>query len=161
MVIEELPSPPLTRKGKEKKGESIWIDPTTTLRQTHNVISDDKLKALSSIPSHKLVSYHVHMLVQVLGESLRLTINYLLKEEKVVMVNSRVELEKAVADFHASGAFGIITFDEFFKGFKLWQRWTMKHLSTTIDYSNLDFEGIDKEMMANERARANEKAGVE
>nr|POE86332.1 hypothetical protein CFP56_41215 [Quercus suber] len=58
-------------------------------------------------------------------------------------------------------AFGIITFDEFFKGFELWQRWTLKHLSTTIDYFDLDFDAIDKEMMANERARTNEKAGAE
>ena len=29
--------------------------------------------------------------------------------------------EKAMADFQASEAFGIITFNEFFKGFELWQ----------------------------------------
>ena len=69
--------------------------------------------------------------------------------------------EKAMADFQASEAFGIITFNEFFKGFELWQWWTLKHLSTAIDYSDLDFKAIDKEMMANERARANEKAGAE
>lgn len=26
-LIKELPSPPWTRKGKEKKGESVWTDP--------------------------------------------------------------------------------------------------------------------------------------
>ena len=31
MSIEELPSPPRTRKGKEKEGENVWIDPATAL----------------------------------------------------------------------------------------------------------------------------------
>ena len=66
MSIEELPYHPLTQKGKEKKGESIWTDPATALGQTHNVISNDKFKALSSIPSHELISCHVHKLVQVI-----------------------------------------------------------------------------------------------
>ena len=69
--------------------------------------------------------------------------------------------EKAMADFQASEAFGIITFNEFFKGFELWQWWTLKHLSTAIDYSDLDFKAIDKEMMANERVKSNEQAKVE
>ena len=62
--IKELPYPPLTQKGKEKKGERIWTNPATAIGQTHNVISNDKLKTLSSIPSYKLVSCHVHKLVQ-------------------------------------------------------------------------------------------------
>ena len=63
--IEELSSPPQTWKGKEKKGESVWTNPATTLGQYHNVISDDELKALSSVPSYELVSRHMHKLVQV------------------------------------------------------------------------------------------------
>ena len=62
--IKELPYPPLTQKGKEKKGERIWTNPATAIGQTHNVISNDKLKTLSSIPSYELVSCHVHKLVQ-------------------------------------------------------------------------------------------------
>ena len=69
--IENLPSPPLTQKGKKKKGERIWTDPTTALGQTHNVISNYKLKTLSS------------------------TTNYLLKDEKVVMVDLRAEVAEA------------------------------------------------------------------
>ena len=64
MSIEELPYHPLTQKGKEKKGERIWTDPAIALGQTHNVISNDKLKTLSSIPSYELVSCHVHKIVQ-------------------------------------------------------------------------------------------------
>ena len=46
MLIEELPSPPRACKGKEKKGENVWTNPATTLGWAHNVIYDDKLKAL-------------------------------------------------------------------------------------------------------------------
>ena len=48
MSIEELPSPPWTFKGKEKKGENVWTNPATALGQAHNIISDDKLKALTN-----------------------------------------------------------------------------------------------------------------
>ncbi|KAL0015227.1 hypothetical protein SO802_002296 [Lithocarpus litseifolius] len=72
-------------KRKAKIGKSVWDDPATTLRQAHNVITDDELKGLSSIPSHELV----------LGESLHLTTNYLSNEEKVVVANSKVDSVKA------------------------------------------------------------------
>ena len=50
-------TPPLTRlKGKSKIGMSVWDDLATTLGRAHNVITNDKLKGLSSIPSHELVS---------------------------------------------------------------------------------------------------------
>ena len=71
------------------------------------------------------------------------------------------EHEKAMADFQASKTFGIITFDEFFKGVELLRWWMMKHHSPAIDYSDLDFKAIDKEMMVDERARANKQDGVE
>ena len=68
------------------------------------------------------------------------------KDEQIqsVMLKIGDKCEKAMANFQASEAFGII-----------------KHLSMAIAYSDLDFEATDKEMMANERARANEKAGAE
>ena len=47
---------PSTIRGKAKVGKSVWDDPVTALRQAHNVITNDKLKGFSSIPSHKLVS---------------------------------------------------------------------------------------------------------
>ena len=59
-------TPPLTRtKGKSMVGMSVWDDPATTLGRAHNVITNDKLKGLSSIPSQELVSRHIHKLVQV------------------------------------------------------------------------------------------------
>ena len=114
-------TPSLTRsKGKSKIGMSVWDDPATALGCAHNVIINDKLKGLSSIPSHELISRHIHKLVhvsnsallvslldfvlyttvtfffsvysnQVLGESLRITTDYLNTEEKVVVATSKVE----------------------------------------------------------------------
>ena len=82
---------------------------------------DDELKSLTSLPSHELVSRHIHKLVQVysfpsiayflythththtyilqlssrssqvLGESLRLTTDYLNIVEKAVVANSKLE----------------------------------------------------------------------
>ena len=59
-------TPPITcAKGKGKVGMSMWDDPTTALGRAHNVITNDELKGLLSIPSHELVSRHIHKLVQV------------------------------------------------------------------------------------------------
>ena len=65
--LEMMNFNPLTTrsKGKAKVGKSVWDDPTTALGRAHNVITDDELKGLSSIFSHKLVSYHIYKLVQV------------------------------------------------------------------------------------------------
>nr|POE99909.1 hypothetical protein CFP56_54768 [Quercus suber] len=83
---------PVTRaRGKRKIGMSVWDDPDTALGRAHNVITSDELKGLSSIPSHELVSRHIHNLVQVPGESLRITTDYLNVEEKVVMATSKAE----------------------------------------------------------------------
>ena len=62
MVTFSLPT---TRsKGKAKVGKNVWNDPTIALGQAYNIIFDNKLKGLSSISSHKLLSCHIHKLVQ-------------------------------------------------------------------------------------------------
>nr|POE83556.1 hypothetical protein CFP56_60143 [Quercus suber]POE97287.1 hypothetical protein CFP56_75556 [Quercus suber] len=48
-------SPTTHSKGKGKVGKSVWKDPTTALGQVHNIITDDELRGLLSIPSHELV----------------------------------------------------------------------------------------------------------
>lgn len=66
MLHEELPLPPRTRaKGKEKMGQSVWANPTTALGRAHNAITKDKLKALSSVLLHRLVSCHIQKMLQV------------------------------------------------------------------------------------------------
>lgn len=52
-------------KGKGKVGKSIWDDLATALGRAHNVVTDDELKGLTSVPSHELASHHIHKLVQV------------------------------------------------------------------------------------------------
>nr|POE84857.1 hypothetical protein CFP56_72574 [Quercus suber]POF10611.1 hypothetical protein CFP56_23383 [Quercus suber] len=202
-------TPPITRpKGKSKIGQSVWDDPATALGRAHNVITNDELKSLSSIPSHELVSRHIHKLEQVLGESLRITIDYLNTEEKVVVATSKVEsvevecsqlkkdlitamnernkanqrikeltealrMEKAlvvqkdeqiqaallktdeervkvIKNFKESEEFSDLQFIQYFKGFELLRRWTMKHHSTAINFSNLGFEKIDTEILEDE-----------
>lgn len=85
------------------------------------------------------------------------------KDEEIQSVMLRIgnEREKAVVDFQALEAFGIIIFNEFFNGFELLRRWTMKLPSVAVDYFDPDFKAIDKEMMADERARPNEQARAE
>ena len=57
-------TPPLTRaKGKSKGGMGVWDDPVIALGRAHNVITNDELKGLSSVPSYELVSRHIHKLV--------------------------------------------------------------------------------------------------
>ena len=69
------------------------------------------------------------------------------------------ERENAVVDFLAFDAFSTINFDEFFKSFELPRRWTMKHHSKADDYSDLDYEAIRKEMMADEDAEGAKATG--
>lgn len=57
--------PTIHSKGKGKVGKSVWEDLAMAIGQAHDVITDDKLRGLSSIPSHKLVSHHIHKPVQV------------------------------------------------------------------------------------------------
>ena len=147
-------------------------------------------------------------LIQVLGESLCLTTNYLGIEEKVGVVNSKLESvevessklrkdlieamdevnrakekikelnealkvekllvvqkdeevqvallrtsaeqEKVVDQFMKSEHFSDLQFIQYFKGFELLRRWTMKHHSLVVDFSNLNFKKIDTEILTNE-----------
>lgn len=87
-----------------------------------------------------------------------------LKIEKMLVIQKDEEIQstmlkindvcgKAVVEFQVSETFGVITFNKFFKGFELLRCWTMKHHSNIVDYSNLNFEAIDKEMMVDEDAK--------
>ena len=46
--------------------------------------------------------------------------------------------------------FSNLHFIQYFKGFEFLRRWTMNHHSLVMDFSNLDFETINIEIMADE-----------
>lgn len=88
------------------------------------------------------------------------------KDEEIQLMKLMIgnEHEKAVDDFQASEAFRIIAFDECFKGFKLLRGWMVKQHTVVVNYSDLDFEAVHKDMVADEdaeRARADKQVGVE
>nr|POF03272.1 hypothetical protein CFP56_44191 [Quercus suber] len=73
-----------------------------------------------------------------------------LRIEKMLVIQKDEEIHSAMLKLN-------------FECFKLLRQWTMKH-HTEFDYSNIEYEAIDKEIMANEVAewaRDNEQAGVE
>jgi len=49
-----------------------------------------------------------------------------------------------------SEQFSDLQFIQYFKGFELLCRWTMKHHRLAVDFSNLNFKKIDTEILDNE-----------
>ena len=113
-------------KGKEKIGSSVWSDAETAMDRANELLTPGEMKEISSVPSHEMVSRHVHKLVQVillifilfffvlkrltvftdfdeafrckvLGETMHITTPYLANEEKAVVANSKVEALEAEA----------------------------------------------------------------
>ena len=66
--IEELAHPlkkqKVGSKGKEKVGSSIWYDAEAAMDHANELLTPGEMKEISSIPSHEMVSRHVHKLVQ-------------------------------------------------------------------------------------------------
>nr|POE96127.1 hypothetical protein CFP56_74744 [Quercus suber] len=144
--IDEFPSPPQTWKGKQKKGESVWTDPTMALGRAHNLISKEELKALSLVPSYELVSRHIHKLMQ--AESLTLRKDLI---EAMGEANDAKAKLKEVSDELRIEKMLVIQKDE-------------KIQSAMLKLNSECEKAIDKEIMANEVtewARDNEQAGVE
>ena len=55
-----------------------------------------------------------------------------------------------ISKFLESDRFSDLQFVQYFKGFELLRRWIMEHHGQVADFSNLDFEAIDTEILANE-----------
>ena len=53
-------------KGKEKIGSSVWSDAEAAMDRANELLTPGEMKMISSIPSHEVVSHHVHKLVQVI-----------------------------------------------------------------------------------------------
>nr|POE70109.1 hypothetical protein CFP56_23659 [Quercus suber] len=146
------------------------------LGRAHNVITDDELRGISSIPSHELVNRHIHKLVQVLGESPSLTTDYLTSEEKVV-ANSKVNSVEAKSSRLRKDL--IVAMDQATKAkekvkelkdalkvekklviqkdeevqvalLKTGEEWIMRYHSQVADFANLGFKAINTKILANE-----------
>ena len=68
--IEEVARPlkkqKVGSKGKEKVGSSVWSDAEAAIDRAHELLTLGEMKEISNIPSHEMVSRHVHKLVQVI-----------------------------------------------------------------------------------------------
>ena len=68
--IEEVAHPlkkqKVGSKGKEKVGSNVWSDAEAAMDHAHELFTSGEMKEISSIPSHEMVSRHVHKLVQVI-----------------------------------------------------------------------------------------------
>ena len=82
------------------------------------------------------------------------------KEIQVALLRTDVEKDKVVQKVMQSEQFSDLQFIQYFKGFELLRRWTMKHHSLVVDFSYLDFEKIDTEILADE-AKEQEETEVD
>ena len=79
---------------------------------------------------------------------------------QVALLKTNVEQEKVIQQFTQSEQFSDLQFIQYFKGFELLRRWMMKHHSLAVDFSNLDFETIDTEILADEAKEQEEVAAI-
>ena len=54
-------------KRKEKVGPNIWADAGMALARANEVFTPKEMKEILDMPSHEMVSHHVHKLVQVIS----------------------------------------------------------------------------------------------
>ena len=70
VLVEEVTCPlkkqKVGSKGKEKVGSSIWSDAEAAMDCANELLTPGEMKVISSIPSHEMVSRHVHKLVHVI-----------------------------------------------------------------------------------------------
>ena len=69
------------------------------------------------------------------------------EEFHAALLKTDEERDKIVQKFKQLEEFSDLQFMQYFKGFKLLRQWTMKHHSLAIDFSSLDFEKIDTEVL--------------
>ena len=108
-------------------GSNVWADAEVAMDRVNELFTDEEMRDISNMPSHKMVSHHVHKLVQViflissfcfvheclaastnfghdetfccqvLGETMHITSQYLASEEKAVVATLKVEALEAEA----------------------------------------------------------------
>ena len=71
------------------------------------------------------------------------------KDEEIhaALLKTDEERDKVVQKFKQSEEFSDLQFMQYFKRLELLHQWTMKHHSLAVDFSSLDFEKIDTEVL--------------
>ena len=67
--IKVVPAPKRRKigdKGKEKVGSSVQADAGVAMARANELLTPEEVKEISCVPSHEMVSQHVHKLVQVI-----------------------------------------------------------------------------------------------
>ena len=74
------------------------------------------------------------------------------KDDKIqaALLQIDEEREKVIDQFLKFEHFANLQFNQYYKGFELLHRWTMKHHSQAVDFSNLDYKAINTEVLADE-----------
>ena len=71
-------------------------------------------------------------------------------EIQATLLQTDEQCEKVIDQFLKSERFFDLQFIQYYKGFERLRRRTMKHYSQAVDFSNLDFEAIDTEVLVDE-----------
>ncbi|XP_075664983.1 uncharacterized protein LOC142634568 [Castanea sativa] len=101
--IEEIPTPAskrprLSDKGKEKAdfgSSTVWDNERLAVERAHRVVTTEDFKVFFGVPFNEVATHHVHKLVQVLGESIHITFEYLTQGAMVASLVSRMEALEA------------------------------------------------------------------
>ena len=78
-------------------------------------------------------------------------------EIQAALLHTDEEREKVIDQFLKSKCFVDLQFIQYYKGFELLRKWMVKHHSQAMDISNLDFEAINTDVLA-DKAKEQEEA---
>ena len=78
-------------------------------------------------------------------------------EIQAALLHTDEEREKVIYQFLKSKCFVDLQFIQYYKGFELLRKWMVKHHSQAVDFSNLDFEAINTDVLA-DKAKGQEEA---
>nr|POF25534.1 nucleobase-ascorbate transporter 11 [Quercus suber] len=155
------------KKGKDKSHQdsrdgTFWDDMDATVSKAHEAISVKDLKLLATRASSKLMSSHVHKVMQVLGKSLYLSGKYIDYEEKLASAQSKIDevlakLQKAGLEamnkFKKSEQYFDKLCNYYVEGFELFCNYMAKqHLD--LDLSTLEMEEVENGILADCPSRA-------
>nr|POE75096.1 hypothetical protein CFP56_67528 [Quercus suber] len=176
LEVTAVTTPKTCLKGKSKIGQSVWDDPATTLgcpgeslRITTDYLNIEEKVVVATSKAESMeveCSQLKKNLISVMNE--RNEANQKIKEltealrvEKALVVQKDEEIQlallktdeervKVINNFKESEDFTDLQFIQYFKGFELLRRWAMKHHNAVVNFSNLDFEKIDIEILEDE-----------